>query len=1258
MNQCRTRILLFAAMLCLAWLLVAARASSALGGDWPMYRYDAGRGNWCPDELPDGLRLAWERELPAPRPAWPASQFKLQFDGVPQPIVAGRMLITGSSVHDSVTAYDTRTGREVWRFYTSGPVRFALAAWEQKVYAASDDGYLYCLDAASGDLRWKVRGGPGDGLVLGNERLVSAWPIRGGPVVADRRVYFTAGIWPFMGIFVHSVDAETGQTVWLNSQLGSDWITHPHGAPSFGSIVPQGYLAASGDHLIVPGGRSLPAVLDRERGQLRHFDFGGKGAGGWDVAARGAFYAVGGQAFELATGLPLGSCTAEVLGDRWIVDNGQVQWLQPELNRKQTTDRKGNPAIKVELVRSRTLPVPLDKLRILAAAGNDLLAGGAGLVARFRVSQLAEPAESPSAPPQVQRVWSAEITGEAAAMVAADDRLFVVTRDSRLLCFSQDAGEPVSWQLEEPRPAGAQATDAEAARPPLAGAIRRQLTTTPGYAVLLGLESSELADQLLAASQLQVIAVEADAGRVEQARRRWEAAGQYGSRIAVRQGTLETCELPPYLASLIVAEPAVLPRQDLVAWCARLFTALRPYGGLACLPLSERQHAELAAAVRGFSAGGASNSDDRFAGGQLERDGDWTWLRRPGPLPGSSSWTHQYGDAANSLVSRDELVRAPLGVLWFGGPANDRILPRHGHGPAPQVAGGRLVIEGADMLRCVDVYTGRVLWERELPGLGAYYDTTAHFAGAGEIGSNYVTLPDAVYVVYGDRILELHAASGQPRRQFTLADGGRMEELNEDFQLPAPTASPSAPAWGFLAVDDRWLLATSGPVKVDAEAEGALAAALSPGRYASSSRRLVLFDRHTGQRMWSRTAEQSFRHNAIVLASGKVFCLDSLSRSQLDMLRRRGIEPTRKPRLLALDAASGKELWATDEDVFGTFLNYSADHDVLLQAGSAYRDRARDEADTGMVAYRGQDGQVLWKDLARKHGGPCLLWKDKIITNGGGGYQLELLTGNETGWKYERMYGCNTAIGGQHLLTFRSGAAGFCDLAGDSGTGNIGGFRSGCTSNLVIADGVLSAPDYTRTCTCAYQNQCSLALVPMPQAESWTFSSRKTLPDRYAVNLGAPGDRRAADGVLWYEYPVTGGNSPDLSLRLLPEKVRGVRHHSSRLPDDSSAPAFITSSAVTGLVELRQELPAARPSGPVTVRLYFAELEGKGPGERVFDVAIQGQSVLQGLDVARETGGAMRPLVKEFRDLKCERELVITLRAQRGEPILCGVAVE
>ena len=44
-------------------------------------------------------------------------------------------------------------------------------------------------------------------------------------------------------------------------------MVHPHNTPSFGSVVPQGYFAVAGNRLIVPGGRSLPAILDRKTGK-------------------------------------------------------------------------------------------------------------------------------------------------------------------------------------------------------------------------------------------------------------------------------------------------------------------------------------------------------------------------------------------------------------------------------------------------------------------------------------------------------------------------------------------------------------------------------------------------------------------------------------------------------------------------------------------------------------------------------------------------------------------------------------------------------------------------------------------------------------------------------------------------------------------------------------------------------------------------------------------------------------------------------
>ena len=97
------------------------------------------------------------------------------------------------------------------------------------------------------------------------------------------------------------------------------------------------------------------------------------------------------------------------------------------------------------------------------------------------------------------------------------------------------------------------------------------------------------------------------------------------------------------------------------------------------------------------------------------------------------------------------------------------------------------------MLRAVDVYTGRLLWERELEGVGEYYNITGHFPGAGEIGSNYVSLPDAVYVVYGTKILELNVETGKTKKQFSL---------------------PNDPNFGWLSVQGDYLVTTIAPIAV------------------------------------------------------------------------------------------------------------------------------------------------------------------------------------------------------------------------------------------------------------------------------------------------------------------------------------------------------------------------------------------------------------------------------------------------------------
>jgi len=260
-------------------------------------------------------------------------------------------------------------------------------------------------------------------------------------------------------------------------------------------------------------------------------------------------------------------------------------------------------------------------------------------------------------------------------------------------------------------------------------------------------------------------------------------------------------------------------------------------------------------------------------------------------------------------------------------------------------------------------------------------------------------------------------------------------------------------------------------------------------------------------------------------------------------------------------------------------------------------------------------------------------------------------------WGFDRKYGCNTFIGCENLITFRSGAAGYFDLKNSFGTGNLGGFRSSCTPNLVPANGVLNAPDYTRTCTCGYHNQTSLALVHMPEAEMWTYTSVSSSGrpiSKIGVNFGAPGDRLSDSGVLWLDYPSVGGSSPNAGVTTVPSRPDYFRHHSSWFADESLA--WVTASGAVGLTRVTIDTKNAQQR-QYTVRLFFAEPEETEAGKRVFDVVLQGQQVLTNFDIARQTQPDAGGLVKEFNSIEATDQITLEFKPSVGRPLICGIEV-
>ncbi|MBY0397271.1 MAG: PQQ-like beta-propeller repeat protein, partial [Thermoleophilia bacterium] len=615
------------------------------------------------------LKLAWERHEPALAPAWP-DQPRFTSDAARKPVFAGDAVLFASSRHDTLTAVERQTGKTRWTFAADGPIRFAPAAWEGKAYAASDDGRLYCLSVEDGRVLWSFQGGPHGRLVLGNERLVSMWPARGAPALArdgdEATVYFAAGIWPFMGVFLHALDARTGEPRWSNSGDGATWMKQPHSADAYAGIAPQGQLVVVGDRLLVAGGRSVPACYDRRTGKRLHYllNEGSKQGGGPDVVPCGDLYANGGGAFSLATGKPLGPVgepTAAEGGVLYSASAGRLRaWRVEDRPEEEKPGKKGK---KKKGPSEGWLGRPAGTLAsglamALCAADGVVFGGGPGRV--FGIEGLAD--GSP------RLAWQERIDGTPAHIAADGDDVCVSTREGKLYLFRAGVEGPAEKHPRTTVPLPAASKEEERA----VRTVLEKGGQKEGYAVLVRPSGIGFVAELMRRSALKLAVLEPDAGKAAELRAALREANIDGTRAAVLGAGIEA--LPPYLGSLLLLDKPI-PSEEAKR-------PLRPFGGTALL----------------------------YSGEPV--------ARREGALPGAGDWSHQHADAANSRVGADALVKAPLGLLWFGGPGHQGILPRHGHGPVPQVCEGRLVIEGPDLLRSIDIYTGRLLWETTLPGLG------------------------------------------------------------------------------------------------------------------------------------------------------------------------------------------------------------------------------------------------------------------------------------------------------------------------------------------------------------------------------------------------------------------------------------------------------------------------------------------------------------------------------------------------------------
>ena len=1281
-------------------------------------------------------------------------------------VVAGRTLFFGNNIDNHIYALDTRTAEERWRFAADGSIRFAPVLHEGSLFFGSDDGNVYCLNTADGSLVWKYRPSPSGERVIGNSRMISLWPVRTGLLLEGGTVYLAAGIFPYEGIYVAAVEAQTGREIWLNDTAGDQAWGH-----QYGGMAPQGYLVASSDNLYVPTGRGMPAAFDKLTGKFKKFlNAGGKVGGAWMqmagnelfagndnqgadtkitfdaksganrgdqfssfpsidmviteevayIATQKGLYAIDRAANAKAiAGVPklkseetnLVKAIAEIRErHKAAAKNGNAGDLAKatsELN--QATGRLTDIAKEREALNgarakwfvSREQMGPLTvagQLGPIAMAGKTLFAGGNGYVISLKANT-----------GQLVSVYG--IKGTAMSLSVADERLFVSTDLGEIHCLgAQDAPNSQLKRTEQAKPVALAQAERDIAKE-----IRRRSSISKGWCLVAGARDGRLAKALVKETQMNIVVIEHDPERLKAIREELYSSVLYGNRVIAADW--DYGELPDYFANLIVSERAWLG-EDVQLPVDQLARVLRPTGGVLLLGSTEAwPKGREEKVIEGLKA----NARARY---EVTQSDGWLKFRR-GKLDGAGSWAGLYGNNSKTSSTQDRLVKGPLGVLWFGEPGSEHMVDRHARSVSPLAINGRLFVQGMEVVMAYDAYNGTFLWQRKIPGaVRVRVDVDS---------SNITANEDSIFVAAHDRVLQLDAQTGVTRREFNvprspsgqvLRWGNISVDGNTLFGTGAmPLANEYGYLWNALVKNGEWIAEADAPKEALAKFKTIKASYPRPDNRAYDyfkraglhwhsintfpdwlpdfkpssvaktimlSEKVFAYDIPTGELLWEHNGK-SIPNISLVIGGDRVFFLqDDVSETERQEAResvRVDIEggsyiPEGEQqlaekdrdvrRVVCLNAKTGEEVWNRPRDLTGsggTKLGLAYQDGKLLFFGH-YSNHDEGPFNKGELTWRritvlqGDSGSLLWSKPLNYRRRPTIVGDTIYIeprrcdlATGEIQKRSHPITGETVDWEFVRPgHSCGIVTATPHNLFFRSYSGAIVNTEQDSGLQLFGGMRPGCWNSMIPANGLLSMQEASAGCTCNYSLRTTVVLKNKPQkghAEWAVFISQAaTKPVKHlAINFGAPGDMRAKDGTVWFSYPrpntkegrnafVNYGIKFSLKEEGKPEVVQ--RDWVGKTVAGTDKPWLYT-SGLKGLTRIQVPLLEKDDAARYTVRLGFAKLPGDSKGSRVFDVKLQGKTVLQSLDVALAGGVLGQVVLREFEGVEVVENLTIEL---------------
>jgi hypothetical protein len=479
-------------------------------------------------------------------------------------------------------------------------------------------------------------------------------------------------------------------------------------------------------------------------------------------------------------------------------------------------------------------------------------------------------------------------------------------------------------------------------------------------------------------------------------------------------------------------------------------------------------------------------------------------------------------------------------------------------------------------------------------------------------------------------------------------------------------------------------------------------------KFALNNDIIFSMDVQSGKMLWTYEGK-SIPPNAIAIGDGRVFLVDGnvsdkdrkafIDQEQREIKDLPEADRTRAGKKLAsadvrkvvaLDARSGKTIWSKTGDLNrsrGQSKSLSKDQALLYHDGfvvlfGLYLDGHwwREYFQGGLNSRRmtcldAEHGQRLWSRNVPYFVRPLIVGNTLHaepfafdIRSGEPIKRTNPITGKPSAWQFARTgHHCGPPVASANAMFFRSYNIGYYDLESDMGTMHFAGQRPGCWINFIPAGGVLMVPEASMGCQCPFPMASTIVLKAAAKHKGWAMYSVKgplTPVSKLGVNLGAPGDRKDKEGNLWVGYPRPGDKPrpamtmawPSLLLRLNVKTTflpggRFVARSSAYTRISATHAPWLYSCGAHGLSKCEVPLLGKDdPPAKYRVRLAFVEMDNDLPGQRVFDIKLQGKTVEQGLDVLDVAGSRNSAVIREYVDVEVKDKLTIELLPSTPNP--------